>query len=76
MHRTPAQYRADRRRSHKAKAKREQRAARTQHEIVLQYRGRTSLELIQSLELVRSMMAASARRHLNFLLAGTYADFV
>lgn len=76
MHRTSAQYAADRRRSHKASAKREQRAAALQHRIVVDHRGRGSVELTQSLELVRSMMATSARRSLNFVLTGQYADFV
>ena len=72
-HRTPAQFAADRRRSHKAQAKRQQKQAAWAFDMTQKLRanGYTS-----TLDDVAAMYAATARRHLNFVLTGTYADFV
>lgn len=66
--RTPAQYAADRRRSHKAKAKREQRNSAFYFEMAQRYPGQ-----FMGVHMVSARMA---RRHLNFVLTGEYADFV
>lgn len=77
MTRTPAQYAADRRRSHKAKAKREQ---------IMCARMFGTLQTMKKLDgyenTVRiysetlASVATMARKHLNFVLTGEYVDFV
>lgn len=65
--RTPAQYAADRRRSHKASAKREQKNAARLHAWAQRWPG----HFLDS----RATTARMARMHLNFLLCGEYKDF-
>jgi len=81
MNRTPAQYAADRRRSHKAKAKKEQRfTARmfpTLRVIAANqadgfYESDTFGDIAQAL----ATSARLGRKHLNFVLTGQFEDFV
>lgn len=69
MSRTPAQYRGDMKRSHRAKAKREQKSAATLSRIV-----RVNPHLT-GLNDATAMTYRQARMHLNFLLTATFEDF-
>jgi hypothetical protein len=66
--RTPAQYAADRRRSHKAQAKKCQRQATWAYEMAKTMGSSTMRD-------VAATYARMARSHLNFLLSGRYKDF-
>jgi hypothetical protein len=71
--RTPAQYAADRRRSHKAQAKRNQKGAAWAFRMAKNVPGSpdTGISLMQA----SATYARMARRSLNFVLTGEYEDF-
>lgn len=66
--RTAAQFAADRRRSHKAKAKKEQRMSAWCYQQHLKIPGLCMVS--------HAITARMARSHLNYLMTGQYADFV
>jgi hypothetical protein len=71
--RTAAQRMGDRKRSHRAKAKREQKVAA---QMYLTYVELTKCGLnMNGYRSALTMTATMARKHLNFVLSGEYADF-
>lgn len=76
MNRTPAQFAADRRRSHKASAKRSQSAAASMFSLrrkIIAVGGNPATISIYSQTM--ALTAMMARKHLNYVLTGEYADF-
>lgn len=74
--RTPSQYAADRRRSHKARARKEQAFAaqmfRTRQAFI---RNGYAASTINDYASAMATTAKMARSHLNFVLTGVYSDF-
>ncbi|MBJ6986906.1 hypothetical protein [Devosia sp. MC521] len=77
MARTPAQFAADRRRSHRASAKRSQAATANMFDTrrrLIALGGDRSLIAVYSD--TSRLTAEMARKHLNVVLSGQFADFV
>lgn len=76
MARTQNQFAADRRRSHKASAKRSQVAAANMFDLRRKMIAvGAPLATISIYSQTMSMTALQARKHLNFVLSGQYTDF-
>lgn len=72
---TPALRMAGRKRSHRAKAKREQAFSAWCHKTAANYTAAGSIETGIILRETAAVSSRMARSHLNFLLSGSYEDF-